>query len=61
MNGGNADDILGDKYKQSHPLLKSYQSTAWNIIRGAWFIDYVTEIFRLIIFNKEITTVDAAV
>ena len=60
MNGDNSKEILGDRYNQSHPLIKSYQSTAWIFIRGAWFIDYLTEIFRLLTFDKEITTVDAA-
>ena len=51
---------MGDRYNKAHPLIKSYQSTAWIFIRGAWFIDYLTEIFRLLTFDKEITTVDAA-
>ena len=31
----------------------SYQSTAWIFVRGAWYFDFMSYLFRLIVTNKD--------
>ena len=33
--------------------MQKYQSTAWVIIRGAWFFDYITALFNNIVTHKD--------
>lgn len=53
MNGGNNAEIL--KQGNCQYLLTKYQSSTWTFIRGAWFFDYLVEVFRLLYHERQMS------
>jgi len=57
LNNGNNKSIL-KKWENKQDIqqwMYSYQSTAWIVIRGAWFFDFMGEILRLLVENRDLT------
>ena len=61
LNAGNNNSILKKMPKKDvDPLMYRYQSTAWNFIRGAWFYDYITELFKVMVDERTISLKEVA-